>query len=74
MTTKNTQPEHTKSEHHLVSKFREVTSNFENELLELIAPAKQLPVDDRNKIISELKGTIQNIGFMLTSTLEDSNM
>lgn len=64
MTTQNTNPENP-----LVVQFREITSNFENKLLELVLPAKELPTDDRNKIISELKGTIQNIEFMLNSTL-----
>jgi len=62
MTTKNP-----KLDQHLVIQFKELTDNFEEQASELILPARQLDVDERDKIVTELKATIQNISFMITS-------
>jgi hypothetical protein len=61
MTTKNN------PEHHLVIKCKEITSHFENELSEMIMPARLLSSNNKDQIATELKATIQNINFMLTS-------
>jgi len=62
MTTKNP-----KLDQHLVIQFKELTDNFEEQASELILPARQLDVDERDRIVTELKATIQNISFMITS-------
>ncbi len=62
MTTKHQTPEH-----HLVVQCKDITNHFENQIADLIMPARHLSVKDKDKISSELKGTIQNINFMLTS-------
>jgi hypothetical protein len=62
MTQKNTQ-----QDQNLVTKFKDLTNNFEDELSELILPARNLSVADQNKIVRELRATVQNINFMITS-------
>lgn len=57
----------TNPDHQLVTKCKEITNSFENELSELILPARRLSTEDYDKIVSELKATIQNINFMLTT-------
>jgi hypothetical protein len=62
MTQKNTH-----QDQNLVTKFKDLTNNFEDELSELILPARHLSVADQNKIVRELRATVQNINFMITS-------
>jgi hypothetical protein len=62
MTTKNLN-----SDHNLVIKCKEITNNFEDQIADLATQARHLSSEDKDKISTELKATIQNINFILTS-------
>lgn len=64
MTTKNLN-----SEHHLVIKCQEITNHFESQIADLATQATHISSKDKDKIATELKATIQNINFILTSLL-----
>ena len=64
MTTKNLN-----LEHDLVIKCKEIANNFENQIADLATQATHISSEDKDKIVTELKATIQNINFILTSTL-----
>ncbi len=56
-------------DHHLVIKCKEITSNFESRIADLATQATHISSEDKDRIVTELKATIQNINFILTSIL-----
>ncbi len=66
MTIKSSKQNHLVNQK-LVSQFKNLTNNFEEQLSELILPAVNLKIEDKKQIEVELQATIQNINFMITS-------
>ena len=52
----------------LVIKCKEITSHFENQIADLAISAQRLSAEDKDKIATELKATIQNINFVINSS------